>query len=275
MKTMKTSMLLALAAVSLTALSACNQEADDVATAPAATGIDGTWVADLSTVKLEGSPDELLLKDGTYTCSTCVPPLTIPADGEYHDVTGRDYSDAIAVKVDSDSQVTMRSKKGDQEMGSSTYTVAPDGKTMTQAYTDTSVPNAPPVTGKTTMNRVGEAPAGAHAISGKWQTGTIDNVSQEGLTVTFVTTGDTLKMSSPDGTGFEAKLDGTDAPISGDMANTMVSVTKTGENSWTQVTKRDGKVVGTTEFNLDGDTLHVVSTNERTGDKTSYDARRQ
>ena len=85
---MKSTITAALAAVSILALGRCKpaaNSADNGATAgnaSAATGaIDGTWKADLSSVQIDAKPDVLLLKDGTFSCSTCTPPLTLPADG--------------------------------------------------------------------------------------------------------------------------------------------------------------------------------------------------
>jgi len=268
----------AMAAALLLTLGACKQEAaDSTATteASAATGIDGTWVADVASAKFDSKPDEAMLKDGTYTCSTCTPPLTVKADGAFHPVTGRPYADSISVKVDSDSQVTQTAKKGDRVIGTTTYTISSDGKTLTVEFTDSSIEGGKPVTGKFTQTRVGDAPAGAHAISGKWKTDKYDNVSAEGLTVTYKVEGDTLHMTSPDGTSFDAKLDGTDAPIKGDSAGTMVSATKTGDNAYQIATKRDGKAINTTTFTIDGNMLHASSKSEQDGSSMTYDAKRQ
>lgn len=268
----------AIAAALLIALGGCKQEAADSTAATEAstgTGIDGTWVADVASAKFDSKPDEAMLKDGTYSCSTCNPPLTVKADGEFHAVIGQPYFDSMAVKVDSDSKITQTAKKGDRVVHTTTYTASPDGKTLTIEYTDNSVEGGKPVSGKLTQTRVGDVPAGAHAISGKWKTDKFDNVSAEGLTVTYKVDGDTLHMTSPDGTSFDAKLDGTDAPIKGDSGGSMVSVTKTGDNAYQIVTKRDGKAVNTATFTIDGNMLHAQSKNEQDGSSMTYDAKRQ
>ena len=54
----------------------------------------------------------------------------------------------------------------------------------------------------------------------------------------------------------------------------MASVTKTGDNTYRETDKRDGKVIGTSEMTVDGDTLHVVSKDERNGSTTRYDMKR-
>src|SRR4051812_16862828 len=88
---------ISLAAASLLALSACRQtpvagneagyaaETNASATATA-TGIDGTWKADIDSVQFDQKPDELLLQAGQYTCKSCVPSVTVPADGAFHPV---------------------------------------------------------------------------------------------------------------------------------------------------------------------------------------------
>jgi hypothetical protein len=275
---MKLAITTAMAAALFLTLGACKQEAagPDAATdVSVATGIDGTWVADVASAKFDSRPDEVLLKDGTYSCSTCTPALTVKADGAFHPVTGRPYADSVAVKVDSDSQVTQTARKGERVIGTTTYSVSPDGNTLTVAYTDSSVEGGKPVTGKFTQTRVGDAPAGAHAISGKWKTDRYDNVSAEGLTVTYKVDGDTLHMSSPDGTSYDAKLDGTDAPIKGDSAGTTVSATRTGDKTYQFVSKRDGKVLNTTDITIDGALMHAKSKSEQDGSSMSYDAKRQ
>ena len=231
---MRVTIIAALAAVSILAISGCKQattsgNAGDNAAAPGsaqAAGIDGTWKADLSSVQIEQKPDQLLLQNGQFSCATCTPPLTVAADGAMHAVTGRPYADQISVKVDDDHNVTRTAQKNGKTSGETKYSVSADGKTLTISFTDSSVANAKPVTGSYTETRVADAPAGAHAISGSWKLDKYNNVSDEGLTVTFRTDGDMLHMSSPVGTSFDAKLDGTDTPIKGDVGGTTASVKK-------------------------------------------------
>ena len=73
-------MMTAAFAITFLGAGACNQQpaADANVEAPAAEvgSIDGTWVADLGTVKFDEAPDEFSLKDGVYSCATCIPPIT-------------------------------------------------------------------------------------------------------------------------------------------------------------------------------------------------------
>jgi len=246
------------------------------ASSAAATGIDGTWKADLSSVQIDQKPDQLLLKAGQYSCATCTPPLTVAADGAFHAVTGRSYSDQMSVKADDDHNVTTSSRKGGRDVGQAKYSVSADGKTLTVSFTDSSVANTKPVTGSYTETRVADAPAGAHAISGSWKLDKYNNVSDEGLTVTYKVDGDTLHMSSPVGTSYDAKLDGSDAPIKGDIGGTTASVKKLGDDSYQETDKRGGKVVGVSTFTVGADgKLAVTSEDKLAGSSMKYTADRK
>lgn len=272
---MNKTMIAALGAASLLSLAACNQKpaaADNTATAAAGTGIDGTWKADLATVQIDQKPDEMMLKDGKFTCSSCTPPLELAADGAFHPVTGRAYSDSASVKVENEHNVTQTMKKGDKVTSETKYNVSDDGKTLKVDFKDDS--GAKTVKGSLTETRVGAAPAGAHAVSGSWKVDKYDDVSDEGTTVTFKLDGDTLHMSSPTGMSYDAKIGGPEVPIQGDIGKTTASVTKTGDNTYRETDKRDGKVIGTSDMTVDGDILHVVSKDERNGSTTKYDMKR-
>jgi hypothetical protein len=213
-----------------------------------------------------------MLKDGKFSCSTCTPPLEVAADGEFHPVAGRAYSDSASVKVDDDHNVTETMKKGDKITNETKYSVSDDGKTLTVDFKDSS--GDKDVTGKLSETRVGTAPAGAHALSGSWKPAKYDNVSDEGTTVTYKLDGDTLHMSTPTGLSYDAKIGGPAVAVNGDIGKTMATVTKTGDNSYRETDTRNGKTVGTTEMTLDGDVMHVVSKNALDGSTTKYDMKR-
>lgn len=267
----------ALAAVSIIALGACskpaatNGNATDNAAA-AAGSIDGIWKADIASFKVDAKPDEFLVKDGKYSCSTCTPPLTLPADGAFHPVTGRPYADHVSIKVDDDHTVTRTGQKDGRETGSATMKVSDDGKTLTVSWKDSSTPNAAPLTGRYTETRVAAAPAGAHALSGSWKPEKVDNASPDALTTTYKTDGDTLNMTSG-GQSYSAKFGGPEAPVQGDIGGTTVSVERAGANAIRETFHRDGKVVSviTSTIGADGK-LAVVVEDKRQGDTTRYSA---
>ena len=246
---MRKTMTAAIAAVSLFALAGCrqatttNENAAGNATAATAEGADplnGTWKTDLASIKIEAArPDQFLLKDGQFSCPTCTPPIAVAADGAFHPVV-RPYADHMSVKVDDDHNVTRTNQKGGKTTFQQKFTVSADGNTLTSKFNDTS--GTKPVTGTFVETRAAPAPAGAHAMSGSWQPAPPQNVSDEGLTVTISADNDMLHLSTPAGQSYDAKLDGTETPIKGDIGGTTASVKKLGPGSYQETDKRGGKV---------------------------------
>jgi hypothetical protein len=218
---------------------------------------DGTWKADLGAQQFPDKPDEYLLKDGMYSCKTCAPPYTVKADGSDQKVAGHPYFDTTSVKITDDKTIEETTKKNGKVMSTSKTWVSADGKTLMFEFSDSSATNGAPVTGKGSETRVGVAPAGAHAISGSWKMAKMESLSDNAMSLTYKTTGDSITMSTPTGQGYTAKLDGTDAPYKGDPGTTSVSVKKTGPNSLEETDKRDGKVIAvvTITVSADGKTM--------------------
>jgi hypothetical protein len=277
----------ALAAASLLALSACkmstNNNSGNMATTAttttenstttAAGGIDGTWKADVTSVKWDQKPDQYLLQNGKYDCKSCTPPLSVAADGAFHPVTGHPYYDQVSIKAVDDKTVQQSNKLKGRDVGGAILKASADGNTLSIDWKDASTPNAPPATGHVEEARVGPAPAGAHAISGSWKPTKVENVNAETLTVTFKADADTLHMSSPSGLSYDAKLDGSDTPIKGDPAGTTASVKKQSDNSYQETDKRAGKVVSVTTYSTGPDgRLNVAIDNKLDGSKFSYSA---
>lgn len=282
----------AIAAISILALSGCKQtsaggnnaavetnstttasnSSENVATntsaTPTAPSIDGTWKTDISSVQVTAKPDRFLLKGGKFSCPTCLPPLTIAADGTFHGVTGRPYADEISIKVDDDHNVTRTGRKAAKVTSTFKYSVSADGKTLTVTFDDNS--GSKPVHGSFTETRVGPAPARAHAISGSWKPDKYNNVSDEGLTVTFKADADMLHMSAPTGQSYDAKLDGTETPIKGDIGGTIVSVKKNGD-SYVETDKIGGKVISVMTMTPAADgKMHVVSEDKRNDSSVKF-----
>ena len=269
----------AMAAASLLALAACKQttangnSSSNTSAAAGAEGINGTWKTDLSSVKIDTKPDQYLLKAGQFSCSTCTPPLTVAADGALHPVT-RPFADHIAVKVDDDHNVTRTSQKDGKTTGEAKYTVSGDGNTLTVNFQN--MAGSKTVTGSFTEARVAPAPAGAHAMSGSWKPNKFNNVSDEGLTVTFNLEGDTLHMSAPTGQSYDAKLDGPDVPIKGDISGTTASVKKLADNSYQETDKRGGKVIDVITMTIGADgKMTGKDENKQDGSTTTWVASKQ
>ncbi|MEO6113230.1 MAG: hypothetical protein ABIP07_02115 [Sphingomicrobium sp.] len=275
---MRVTFTAALAATSLLTLSACSQQeqqtpAEDTQAA-AAEGIEGNWKSDLASAQFEDEPNVYLIKGGQYVCSTCNPPLTTPADGKFHAVTDRPYFDSMAVTVVDDRTVKFERKKGDRDVGSSTWTLSPDGNTLNVDFVDKTA--ATPVTGKGTSTRVAATPAGAHATSGSWKANPLSSMSDEALIFSYDLDGDTIKNKSGDGTGYEAKIGGPDAPVQGDPSGLVVAVTRPSENTLVETYKRGGKVVGVATLTIGADgKLSGVYENKMQGSTTRYTATKQ
>jgi hypothetical protein len=245
--------------------------------AMAQNAIDGTWKFDLSTAQLPKKPDVFLLQGGMYECKTCVPPVDVKADGQDQKVTGNPYYDTVSITVVDDRTIEETDKRGSKTVATSKSTVSPDGNTLTFIFTDSSATNADPVTGKGEATRVTKGPAGAHAISGSWQTAQLENLSANALLVTYQVNGDTLTMSNPTGQAYTAKLDGTDAPYKGDPGTTSVSVKQMGKNTIEETDKRDGKVISVARITVapDGKSMTVAVTDKLRGTTSQFVAAKQ
>jgi hypothetical protein len=263
---MKKSLLLGVALASLLPALAMAQNA-----------FEGTWKIDLSKVQMSKKPDVLVLQKGVFQCKTCVPPISVKADGEDHGVTGHPYFDSMAVDVVDDHTIRETDKKGGKVVGTSTTAVAADGKTAVVDFTDSSDTNAAPITGKVTMTRVQAGPPGSHSVSGAWRSTGFQDFSDNGLLMTFKVDGDRLNMTTKTGQSYSAKMDGTEAPYKGDPGITSVSVMKTGASSFTETDKRDGKPITVAEVKVaaDGKTMDVVIHDKLRGTTTTFAAEKQ
>jgi hypothetical protein len=243
----------------------------------AASPLDGTWKADLASVKWPSKPDVYLIKGGVYTCSSCVPRVTIKADGAFHAVTGHPYYDEQAVKIVDARTVTFAQRKGGKAMGESTDTVSADGRTVTYTFRDTSSPNGKIVTGTGTEVRIGRPIPGAHAISGSWRNTKMGDMTDAGLIVTMRTEGNVVHVSTPTGISYAARLGGPAVPVNGDPAHTMAAMRRTNAMTYVETDTRGGKVVQiiTTTALPGGKAMRVDIVDRVQGTTLSYKALKQ
>jgi hypothetical protein len=265
----------ALAAVLVLALPACQQqkaESDTAATAAAGSvdALAGTWKVDLASLKFEGKPDEYLLKDGSYSCASCIPPLTVAADGAMHAVADRPYYDNFSVKAVDDKTVETHQQKGGKEVSSFTMAVSADGNVLTTKFKDMNTPGQT-IEGSSTAQRAGPAPAGAHAISGQWKTDKVGDYTEEALDVTFAIAGNSVTMNSQ-GQTYTAELGGPAVAVQGDTGGTSIKVTREGANGLRETNIRDGKEIGYGIItpSADGKSVSYVYTDTRDGSKVSW-----
>ena len=267
----------AIAAALVLSTSACQQQesatANEAASTEAAAGdltaLNGTWKTDRASIKFEQKPDDILLQGGTYKCSTCLPPLEVAADGQFHDVAGRAYSDAMSVKAVDDKTVELKARKGGRDTFVATMTVSADGNTLTRKFKDSSTPNAAAVEGSSSSTRAGPAPAGAHAISGQWTPNEVKEYSEDALNATYKVEGNKVTWAGQ-GQTYTAEIGGPAVPVPGDIGGTTVTVTQDG-NSLKETFSREGKVVNevVTTVSADGSSLNWVSSDPRDGSKVT------
>jgi len=233
-------------------------------TAIAQSKFDGTWKIEKR--QPSKKPYILMLQNGTYQCKTCIPPVEIPADGQDHKVSANPYADTQNAKVVNDRTIERTSKKNGKTVLTQTYTVSPDGKTLTVDINDATATNADPVIAKAIFIRLTAGPAGSHAISGSWQL-VKDTQSENGNTFTLKVEGDSVTMTTPTGQSYTAKLGGPDAPYKGDPGTTSVSLKRIGFDTIEETDKRDGKAIFVSRMTVgaDGKTMAIVNTGVESG----------
>jgi hypothetical protein len=133
-----------------------------------------------------------------------------------------------------------------------------------------------PVTSTVTATPVGVAPSGVHAASGSWRINKVEQ-SENGLTTTYMSSGDELSMTQPTGESFTAKLDGTDSPVKGAYTYNSVSLKRIDAHTIEEADKRDGTVVGVAKMTVspDGKKMTVVYTSKLTDRTSTYIATKQ
>jgi hypothetical protein len=270
----------AIAAALAVSLPACKQQpaGNEAASAEAASldALNGDWKVDIASLKFEQKPDDYLLQDGTYKCSTCIPPLTAAADGQFHAVADRPYYDSLSIKAVDDRTVEFHRKKGDTEVSSNVLSVSEDGNILTNKFHDATTPNSPPIDWTFTSTRAGPAPAGAHAISGQWTPNRIGDYSEQGLDISYKIAGNSVTQSSQ-GQGYTAEIGGPAVAVQNDPGGTMVAVARDGANGLRETYTRDGKEIGVVTIvpSADGKTFQFTNVDPRDQSKVSWVANKK
>lgn len=238
----------------------------------AQSGFDGTWKVDLGKAKFPTKPDTWTLQNGTYQCSTCVPPITVKADGTDQKVTGHPRYDTVAVREIDKNTVEMTFKKSGKTVSSEKDAASADGNTLLADFVDHPESGGKPVTGKATLTRVSKGPAGSHAISGSWRTAKVAEMSENGLVLTFKSSADGLTMTAPTGESYDAKFDGKDYPYKGNANITSVSLKKVNPGTIEETDKRDGKIISVATMTLQqgGKSMNVSVDDKLHGTTASF-----
>lgn len=235
--------------------------------------IDGTWKTNMAQTKFSPKPNVFYISQGWYHCVSCNPAYDAKADGTDQAVTGQTY-DTVSVKEVDPNSIAVTTKKGGKVVSEQTRSVSADGKTLTVKITSHPANSDQTVTTTATAKRTGVKPSGVHATSGEWQILKVEE-SDNGLTTTYKTAGDQLTMSAPTGETYTAKLDGTDAPVTGAYGFDTVSLKKVNDHTVEETEKRNGAVVEVNTMTVSGKTMKVSSDNKVTGRTTSYTATKQ
>ena len=230
---------------------------------------DGTWKTRVESLRASGKPDVFDVTQGMYHCASCVPEVTVKADGSDQSVSGHDYYDAVAVRVQSPTAFEVANKRAGKLVNSVSYSVSDGGASLAGKFTDNT--GAQPYSGSFTEKRVGAAPAGAHAASGAWQMDKVADMGDNGRTMSYAMGADSLKMNW-NGQSYDAKFDGKDYPIAGDPGHTVVALKRIGADTVEEIDKRDGKVTDIIRSTVSGDgkTIQVVDTDPVHETRMSY-----
>jgi hypothetical protein len=237
----------------------------------AQTRFDGTWKMKMDTLRFSGAPEEYFVANSMYQCLSCVPKVDVKVDGTDQIAAGHEnYYDTIAVRVLDGRSVNFLFKKLGKPVALSKETVSADGRTMVEEFQN--LGGKEPVTGKAGFVRVGDAPAGSHALSGKWQMRSIRNDTQAGTLTTYRSIPNGLRISDG-GDSFEAKFDGKDYPLGRDWLTT-VSLTLVDENTLQETDKHQGEIMTVSRMTVsrDGKTMAVESLDNQRGTTMTYTA---
>ena len=215
---------------------------------------DGTWKLRIDSMKFTGKPDVFELKDGSFTCKNCAPPYTIKADGTMQKTPENPYRDHASLKVTGPASVEWTIQRAGKTLTVVKMSVSADGQTLTSTNTD--YQGASPVTGTVVEKRIAPAAAGAHPISGSWQTERLTDETPAGLISTLTATDNGLKMEY-NGMVTDAKFDGKEYPTVGDPGHTMVTLKRLSDHQIEETDRREGKVTDVILWTVatDGKTL--------------------
>jgi hypothetical protein len=202
---------------------------------------EGSWVIQPELTTFGMRSPILSLERGEFRRSDCkTEPIDVPADGAAHGVKGQPLFDTISVRVLDPKRVEIVEKNTDKPAWKGMYTVSANGRSMRLEFEDDRATK--PVTGALEYMREGDAPAGAHAVSGTWRPEKLTRLSSSGQTVTFAmqrkdTERDLEVAPGPnfyagfaftggDGRSAEGKLDAHDFPLNGYLPGATIALNR-------------------------------------------------
>lgn len=233
---------------------------------------DGTWVTKMDTIQLPQKPENYVLENDDYECSTCVPKIKVKADGKDYPLPGSPYFSTIAVRVINPQSLEITEKLAHKTVYTENDTVGTDGNTLVEIIVDTASANGEPMSATEAFRRVSAGPVGSSPISGSWQAEKIKGASENGTSVTYHTKGDRLEASNPNGEGYSAKFDGNEYPIHGLPAHNTVSLQRIDPNTIVERDREDGVVHYEIRMTVspEGKTMQVTETDNERGSQMTY-----
>jgi hypothetical protein len=218
-------------------------------------GFSGTWKTNFEKSKMPTNAETRVYENGTYQCSDCNI-KEVKADGQDQKVSNP-YVDTFSVKAADDHTIEKVGKKNGKVVAKVTETVSPDGNTMTTKWWSLA-DNGQEQTGTFVATRVGTAPQGKHAVNGEWKPEKAE-ANDTATTFTLKQAGDSFSMSSPNGSAFDAKLDGKEYPYKGDPGISTVVLRRVDDKTIEETDLLNGKPVFRAKYQLaaDGKTMNV------------------
>ena len=209
-----------------------------------------------------------------FSCSTCVPPYKVKADGAPHPYAQpQGFIDTLSVKVVDAHTIDSVGSKGAHKMGEQTWTASPDGKTLTMHFVGEPLkPGAPTDEDTTVFTRVSAGPAGSHAVSGTWKRTGVTAMSAAEASRTFKVSGAVIDWASGDGVlSYHAVAGGKAVPIKGDPVGQTATLVTVGSHKIIETDWRNGKKTEVDTYTLspDGKTMTITEHFPDTGRTTT------
>jgi len=220
---------------------------------------EGTWKARVDSFKTTGAPDVFEVKDGSFSCRSCVPPYTIKADGTLQKTPENAYRDSASFKITGPSSAEWKTQKAGKLIGEISLSVSADGKVLTQKGIN--YVGASPAHFTYTETRTAAGAAGSHAIAGSWQNNGLADVSAAALVTVITATPNGLKYES-NGTTVDAKFDGKEYPTQGDPGHTMVTLKRINDHEIEETDHSDGKLSDVIRWKASSDGKTITFTDE-------------
>lgn len=234
---------------------------------------DGTW-RNKGVEHVPENPASYSLTGETFRCSCAIGDIETKADGNDHKTPETAYWDTLNMQAVDPHTVVLTAKKAGRTMFTEIDSVSADGNTLTQIVKDTT--EAETVTIETKSHRLETGPAGSPAISGTWKAFKSSR-SLNGSLIKYTCTKDSFSAETPLGERYTAKFDGNFYPVGDDPGHTMVSARMLDAHTVELTSKRNSEIVSVSRLSVaaDGNSIHAVFENTKSGSKTAFDLEKQ